>query len=60
MLQVKQRVLHSWSHSERYKASPQFSLMNSDFVNEAVKFPLALLENAKLTLAKKIFVTMRF
>ena len=28
-------------------------------VNEAVEFPVALLENTKLTLIKKIFVTVR-
>ena len=29
-------------------------------VNEAVKFPVVLLENTKLALIKKIFVTVRF
>ena len=30
------------------------------FVNEAVQFPVAFLENAKLVLIEKIFVTVRF
>ena len=40
------------------KSRPQFSLMNT--IYEAVKFPVALIENAKLTLTKKMYVTVRF
>ena len=40
------------------KARPQF-FDEQHFVNEAVKFPVALLENTKLALIDKIFVTVR-
>ena len=40
------------------KPRPQFSLMNR--IYEAVKFAVALIENAKLTLTKKMYVTVRF
>ena len=43
----------------RVKARPQF-FDEQHFVNEAVKFPMAFLENAKLALIEKIFVTVRF
>ena len=41
------------------KARPQF-FDEKHFVNEVVKFPVAFLENAKLALIQKIFVTVRF
>ena len=41
-----------------FKARPQF-FAEKHFVNEAVKFPMALLENTKLALIDKIFVTVR-
>ena len=41
-----------------FKARPQF-FDEKHFVNEAVKFPVALLENTKLALIDKIFVTVR-
>ena len=41
------------------KARPQF-FDEQHFVNEPVKFPMAFLENAKLALIEKIFVTVRF
>ena len=39
------------------KARPQF-FDEKHFINEAVKFPVALLENTKLALIDKIFVTV--
>ena len=39
------------------KSRPQF--FEERFVNEAVKFPVALLENAKLTIIHDFFVTVR-
>ena len=38
---------------------PQF-FDEQHFVNEAVEFPVALLENTKLVLIQKIFVTVQF
>ena len=40
------------------KSGPLFSLKNR--IYEAVKFPVALIDNAKLTLTKKMYVTVRF
>ena len=56
MRQAKPSVQY-WSPS--IKVRPQF-FDEQHFVNEAVKFPTALLENTKFVLIKKIFVTMHF
>ena len=40
------------------KSRPQF-FEEQRFVNEAVKFPVALLENAKVTIIHDFFVTVR-
>ena len=55
----KLTAFNAFNHVIRNKNPLRFQFLEEQhFVNEAVKFPVALLENAKLTIIHEIFVTM--
>ena len=58
MLQLINKEISTAGVTLGVKTRPQFFDDQQHFINEAVKFSMALLENAKLTLIKKIFVTI--